>query len=61
MPPSPTPFDTIAWHAAFDATVATGIADGMALMQLGIFAVVLLVGIVVVMTTGTLVAQLRTR
>jgi len=59
--PTPTPFDTVAWHAAFDASTAAFQADALDLLRLAIFALVLVGGVVATGVLGTLVASLRGR
>jgi len=59
--PTPTPFDTIAWHDAFDATVSAGIADSLDLMRLVVFVIVLVGGVVAAAVIASLVAQVRVR
>lgn len=57
MPPDPTPFDTAAWHAAFDAQIVSALD----MASLGVFALVLVGGIACALLAANLVAQLRPR
>jgi len=59
--PSPTPFDTIAWHEAFDATVSAGIADSLDLMRLVVVVIVLAGGVVAAAVIAALFARRRVR
>ncbi len=59
--PTPTPFDTIEWHASFDASMAAFQADSLDLVRLAVFALVLVGGCVAAATLGVLVSMLRGR